>query len=92
MVVTTAFAALCISILMLYYRWENKRRDRCENVTHVENSEFFDLTDRENPEFRVSPRPTHKTEANNGSTRFNSLRRTYGKLTRLARTNNHIYL
>lgn len=42
---------------MAYYVWENKRRDRLmEGFEHRENSEFFDLTDKENKEFRVSPR------------------------------------
>lgn len=55
MVVTTAFAALLTVVLMLYYRWENKRRDqKYAHEAHRENSEFFDLTDRENHEFRVS--------------------------------------
>lgn len=41
---------------MAYYVWENKRRDKLmEGVEHRENSEFFDLTDKENLEFRVSP-------------------------------------
>ncbi len=40
---------------MGYYTMENKRRDqKMAGVQHQENSEFFDLTDRENPEFRVS--------------------------------------
>ena len=40
---------------MCYYKYENKRRDRVYvDHVHQENSEFFDLTDRENPEFRVS--------------------------------------
>ncbi|KAI6279110.1 hypothetical protein MCOR27_004521 [Pyricularia oryzae] len=53
MVVTTAFAALLTVVLMLYYRWENKRRDqKYAHEAHRENSEFFDLTDRENHEFR----------------------------------------
>lgn len=55
MVVTTAFAALLTGVLMLYYNMENRRRDReYVNVEHVENNEFFDHTDRENYEFRVS--------------------------------------
>lgn len=55
MVVSTAFAALCTVVLMLYYTWENRRRDRnYVEEEHQENSEFFDLTDRENHEFRVS--------------------------------------
>lgn len=38
---------------MAYYAWENKRRDKLA-IEHEENSEFLDLTDRENLEFRVS--------------------------------------
>lgn len=54
-VVTTTFACCITGILMMYYVWENKRRDRLmEGVEHTENSEFFDLTDRENLEFRAS--------------------------------------
>ncbi|KAK8055185.1 hypothetical protein PG993_000412 [Apiospora rasikravindrae] len=53
MVVTTASAAVLTGVLMLYYRWENMRRDRLyADEAHTENSEFFDLTDRENHEFR----------------------------------------
>lgn len=52
-VVTTAFACLMTALLMGYYAWENKRRDKL-TVEHLENSEFLDLTDRENLEFRVS--------------------------------------
>lgn len=55
MVVTTAAAAILTGVLMCYYKYENKRRDRVyADHVHQENSEFFDLTDRENPEFRVS--------------------------------------
>ncbi|KXJ88026.1 allantoate permease [Microdochium bolleyi] len=55
MVVTTATAALLTGVLMLYYRWENKRRDRIyADHVHEENSEFFDMTDRENREFRYA--------------------------------------
>lgn len=52
-VVTTAFACVMTALLMLYYRWENSRRDKLA-VVHKENSEFLDMTDRENLEFRVS--------------------------------------
>ncbi|KAK7951065.1 uncharacterized protein PG986_006793 [Apiospora aurea] len=53
MVVTTASAAVLTGVLMLYYRWENRRRDILyAGEAHTENSEFFDLTDRENHEFR----------------------------------------
>ncbi|KAH7312680.1 allantoate permease [Stachybotrys elegans] len=60
MVVTTATAAIFTGILMMYYRWENKRRDeKFAGMEHEEDSEFFDLTDRENPEFRVSFSSSH---------------------------------
>lgn len=53
MVVTTASAAAVTGVLMLYYRWENARRDRkYAGEAYTENSEFFDLTDRENHFFR----------------------------------------
>lgn len=53
MVVTSAVAVILTAVLMAYYSWENKRRDRLEQG-HKENIEFLDLTDRENKEFRVS--------------------------------------
>jgi hypothetical protein len=55
MVVATCFAAIATRVLMFYYKWENSRRDRLyAGAEHTENSEFFDLIDRENHEFRVS--------------------------------------
>ncbi|KAH8895591.1 allantoate permease [Thozetella sp. PMI_491] len=55
MVVTTATSAILTGVLLAYYKWENSRRDRLyAGEEHQENSEFFDLTDRENHEFRVS--------------------------------------
>ncbi|KAK7739024.1 hypothetical protein SLS53_005922 [Cytospora paraplurivora] len=52
-VVTTAFACCLTIALMAYYAYENKRRDRVvAEVEHKENSEFLDLTDQENLEFR----------------------------------------
>lgn len=54
-VVTTAFACCMTALLMAYYTYENKRRDGLmSGVEHQENSEFLDLTDKENLEFRVS--------------------------------------
>ncbi|KAJ4410563.1 hypothetical protein N0V82_009227 [Gnomoniopsis sp. IMI 355080] len=50
-VVTTAFACVVTGLLMIYYAWENKRRDKLA-IEHEENSEFLDMTDRENLEFR----------------------------------------
>lgn len=52
-VATSGFACVATLVLMLYYAWENKRRDQL-HVEHQENSEFFDLTDKENLEFCVS--------------------------------------
>ncbi|KAI0880796.1 allantoate permease [Annulohypoxylon maeteangense] len=52
-VVSTAVSLLATGVLMTYYVWENRRRDRLHSgLSHDENSEFFDLTDRENKEFR----------------------------------------
>ncbi|XDG00441.1 hypothetical protein ABKA04_000056 [Annulohypoxylon sp. FPYF3050] len=52
-VASTAVAVVTTGVLMTYYAWENRRRDRkYSGLSHNENSEFFDLTDRENKEFR----------------------------------------
>jgi hypothetical protein len=53
-----ALSAGCITSfsLILVYKWENKKRDQqvAETGTiHVQDIEFMDLTDKENPEFRV---------------------------------------
>lgn len=54
-VVTAAFACCMTALLMAYYTYENRRRDSLmSGVEHRENSEFLDLTDKENLEFRVS--------------------------------------
>lgn len=53
LVVTVAVAILFAFLLRFYYSWENRRRDtRHEGEVHQENSEFLDLTDRQNREFR----------------------------------------
>lgn len=55
LVATISVAIVFVLILRGYYGWENRRRDlRYDGETHVQNSEFLDLTDRENREFRVS--------------------------------------
>ncbi|KAH9898969.1 allantoate permease [Xylariomycetidae sp. FL2044] len=52
-VASTAVAVLLTAALVAYYVWENRRRDRAyAGLRHEENSEFFDLTDRQNKEFR----------------------------------------
>ncbi|KAH6652063.1 allantoin permease [Truncatella angustata] len=53
-VATSAVAVALTGLLMAYYSWENKRRDRLFDSEHKENNEFLDLTDRENQEFRYS--------------------------------------
>lgn len=54
-IVTGAVAIMATSALMLKYRWENRKRDASGAVQgHVEDSEFMDLTDRQNPEFRYA--------------------------------------
>ncbi|KAJ5386799.1 hypothetical protein N7509_009340 [Penicillium cosmopolitanum] len=53
LVVTVALAIIFAFLLRFYYGWENRRRDaRHEGEVHQENSEFLDLTDRQNREFR----------------------------------------
>ncbi|ORY01750.1 major facilitator superfamily transporter [Clohesyomyces aquaticus] len=42
---------LAVGVLLLYYRWENKRRDKA-GIAHQQDIEFSDLTDRENKELR----------------------------------------
>lgn len=55
LVATISVAIIFVLVLRTYYGWENRRRDRRHaGETHVQNSEFLDLTDRENREFRVS--------------------------------------
>ncbi|KAK8108515.1 hypothetical protein PG984_014316 [Apiospora sp. TS-2023a] len=49
--VTSALACVLTGILMAYYAWDNKRRDKL-GAEHKDNSEFLDMTDRENPDFR----------------------------------------
>ncbi|ORY68537.1 allantoate permease [Pseudomassariella vexata] len=52
-VVSAAVSVASTGLLMAYYSWENKRRDSIySGIGHKENSEFLDLTDRENKEFR----------------------------------------
>jgi sugar phosphate permease len=55
LVATISVAIIFVLLLRAYYCWENRRRDRRhEGETHLQNSEFLDLTDGENREFRVS--------------------------------------
>ncbi|EAT84035.2 hypothetical protein SNOG_08867 [Parastagonospora nodorum SN15] len=51
-IVTCAFAGFLTMALRGYYVWENKRRDRLTDGTHVANEEFLDMTDKENKNFR----------------------------------------
>jgi predicted MFS family arabinose efflux permease len=54
-IVATVSVAIIFTILLrCYYGFENRRRDKMPSQEHQEDSEFLDLTDRENPEFRVS--------------------------------------
>ena len=50
-VAVDAVAILATVVLLLYYRWQNKRRDKAM-VEHKRDVEFADLTDLENREFR----------------------------------------
>lgn len=54
-VVTCAVAVVLTLVLRSYYVWENKRRDRLMEETHMGHRadvEFSDITDRVNKEFR----------------------------------------
>lgn len=56
-IVTCSIALVTAIILRTYYVWENRRRDKRAEVdgrlgVHVADSEFLDLTDWENKEFR----------------------------------------
>jgi hypothetical protein len=54
-IATTGFACIITTLLVIYYKRENGRRDRAkEGTAHKEDSEFYDVTDRQNLEFRVS--------------------------------------
>lgn len=52
-VAVDAVAILATIILLLYYKWQNKKRDReMAGIEHKPDIEFADLTDLENREFR----------------------------------------
>lgn len=54
-VATVSVAIVFLVLLKFYYMWENQRRDKNKiGLEHEENSEFLDLTDKQNKEFRVS--------------------------------------
>jgi hypothetical protein len=50
-VVVDSVAIAATVALLMYYRWQNKKRDAAV-VEHTRDVEFADLTDRENMEFR----------------------------------------
>ncbi|ODV76719.1 allantoate permease [Suhomyces tanzawaensis NRRL Y-17324] len=49
---------VCLVLILLYYTYENKRRDNAEadnaEFMNIENIEFADLTDKQNPFFRYT--------------------------------------
>jgi hypothetical protein len=56
--ILVALSAACVLslLLILAYRWENNKRDKRAaevGAAHVQDIEFMDLTDKQNPEFRV---------------------------------------
>lgn len=57
-IMATGVVAICATVMLwLKYRHENKKRDKAvENgaAEHIEDSEFMDLTDRQNKEFRYA--------------------------------------
>ncbi|KAK8076662.1 MFS transporter [Apiospora phragmitis] len=64
-VVTSALACVLTGMLMAYYVWRTKRRDKL-GVCHKDNSEFLDMTDRENKEFSVGDAVLSRMESNVG--------------------------
>lgn len=50
-VAVDSIAIVLTIVLLLYYRWENRRRDQ-NAQEHQQNIEFLDLTDKQNQEFR----------------------------------------
>jgi hypothetical protein len=56
--VCLAVAIVAALVLRFVYVWENKRRDGAAAevgyVEHVHDSEFMDLTDKQNPAFRYA--------------------------------------
>jgi hypothetical protein len=50
-VAVDSVAILATVVLLLYYRWQNKKRDNAP-IEHKRDVEFADLTDLENKEFR----------------------------------------
>ncbi|KAF2190156.1 MFS general substrate transporter [Zopfia rhizophila CBS 207.26] len=52
-IATCAFAGVMAVVLRRYYNWENRKKDRLVgDIRREEDTEFADLTDRENKEFR----------------------------------------
>ncbi|PYH98214.1 allantoate permease [Aspergillus ellipticus CBS 707.79] len=53
-IVATVSVSIVFTVaLKCHYMWENRRRDnKCQGLQHQENSEFLDLTDKTNLEFR----------------------------------------
>ncbi|ODV64647.1 allantoate permease [Hyphopichia burtonii NRRL Y-1933] len=51
-VICGAISLVTLIVLWVYLEWENKRRDKNQTELHIENIEFADLTDKENPYFR----------------------------------------
>lgn len=53
-VAVDSVAILATLVLLFYYRWQNKIRDKIDEVVHVVDQEFADMTDRDNKEFRYA--------------------------------------
>ncbi|KAF7115295.1 hypothetical protein CNMCM5793_001931 [Aspergillus hiratsukae] len=51
-VATVSVSIVFCVLLKCYYMWENRRRDMKSEEERPENSDFLDLTDKENPDFR----------------------------------------
>lgn len=53
-VICGAISLVTLIVLWIHLEWENKKRDKNPVVTNIENIEFADLTDKENPNFRYA--------------------------------------
>jgi hypothetical protein len=59
MMAAFAAAEVIVIILRILLQFENKRRRNTGVAGHVKDSEYMNLTDKENPEFKVCHRCFH---------------------------------
>lgn len=74
LVATVSLAIVFCVLLKCYYVYENRRRELNGEGQRPESSDFLDLTDRENPDFRVSPSRLRYSMVLTASTTVQTLR------------------